>query len=82
MKSNISKKWLILRHSIEKYLYKNFEIFSPSSAGDPNELGLHTSKSINLTFPLLKKLLDNLNLNNKIESAKIFCKKRKKIKEA
>ncbi len=82
IKSNRSKKWLIIRHSVEKYLYKNFGIFSTNSAGDPNILGEHTEKSINLTFPLISKLLINLNLNLKIIDARSFCTKNKKIREA
>ena len=82
MKSNISKKWLVLRHGIDKYLYKNFEIFSPSSAGNPDILGFHTAKSITLTFPLLKQLLNNLKLNQKLIGAKEFCQEHGKINEA
>jgi hypothetical protein len=82
MKTSISKKWLIIRHGVEKYLFKNFGIFSTNSAGDPNILGFHTEKSINLTFPSISKLLINLRQNLEIINAKVFCIKKKKIREA
>ena len=56
MKKKISNTWLIVRHGVEKYLVKNFEIFVPSSAGDSNALGKHTAISINLIFPLIVKI--------------------------
>ena len=67
MKSNISNKWLVLRHGVEKYLVKNFDIFVPSSAGHYKLIGKHTERSINLTFPLIYDLL----LSQKIISPKL-----------
>ena len=82
MKSSISSKWLIVRHGVEKYLVKNFEIFTPSSAGNSKILGFHTRICINLIFPLLSKLLSTFSLGQKIESAEHFCKQKKKLNDA
>ena len=82
MKNSISIKWLILRHGVEKYLAKNFEIFAPSSAGSAKILGFHTQICINLVFPLLSKLLSVYSPIKEIQSAEYFCKKRKKLNEA
>ena len=57
MKSNISNKWLVLKHGVEKYLIKNFDLFVPSSAGNYKLIGKYTERSINLTFPLIYELL-------------------------
>ena len=62
MKSNISNKWLVLRHGVEKYLVKNFDMFVPSSAGHHKLIGKHTERSINLTFPLIYDLLLSQNI--------------------
>ena len=80
--SNYKSKWLVLRHGVEKYLVKNFEIFTPSSAGNVKLLGFHTRVAIIIIFPLLSKLLHLLNIKIKIEKAEIFCKKRKGLKNA
>ena len=67
MKSNISNKWLVLKHGVEKYLIKNFDMFVPSSSGHHKLIGKHTERSINLTFPLIYDLL----LSQKIISPKL-----------
>ena len=82
MKNKLSNTWLIIRHGVEKYLVKNFKIFTPSSAGRPAELGMHTALSINLIFPLLSKLMNILKIKTSIETAEIFCKKNKKLLES
>ena len=80
--SNYKSKWLVLRHGIEKYLVKNFKIFTPSSAGKVKLLGFHTRVSIIVIFPLLSKLLNLLNIKTKIEKAENFCKRKKGLKHA
>ena len=82
MKNSISIKWLVLRHGVEKYLAKNFEIFVPSSAASAKILGFHTKICINLVFPLLSKLLSVYSPGKEIQSAEYFCKKKKKLNEA
>lgn len=78
MKKKLSNTWLIVRHGVEKYLVKNFEIFVPSSAGDSNALGKHTAISINLIFPLLSRLMEVLRIKTEIHAAGAFCIKIKK----
>jgi len=82
MKKKLSNTWLIIRHGVEKYLVKNFEIFVPSSAGDSNALGKHTAISINLIFPLLSRLMEFLRIKTEIHAAIAFCKKNNKIAES
>ena len=82
MKNSISIKWLVLRHGVEKYLAKNFEIFVPSSAGSAKILGFHTKICINLVFPLLSKLLSVYSSGKEIQSAEYLCKMKKKLNEA
>lgn len=75
MNRNLSIKWLVIKSGIEKYLVKNFEIFTPSSAGNYKSLGYHTKKGINEIFPIISKLLILLKIKIKIVSAEQFSKK-------
>lgn len=74
MNKNLSIKWLIIKSGIEKYLVKNFEIFTPSSAGNFKLLGYHTKNGINKIFPIISKLLSLLKIKIKIISVERFAK--------
>ena len=77
MNKNLSIKWLVIKNGIEKYLVKNFKIFTPSSAGNYKSLGYHTKKGINEIFPIISKLLILLKIKIKIISAEQYSKKMK-----
>ena len=72
MKTNLSTKWLVLRSGVEKYLIKNFDIFVPSSSGNFKAKGKLTKLNINEIFPLLSKLLSNLEIKINIIPIKKF----------
>lgn len=72
MKTKLSRKWLILRSGVEKYLIKNFDAFVPSSAGDTESLGNLTQNNINQIFPLLSSLILILKIKIEVIPVKKF----------
>lgn len=81
MKKKFSLIWLIYKHGIEKYFYKNFKLYAPSVAGSSNLKGRHTIKTIKLIFPLFLKLILILNIKPKIISIKAFYKNKNETKK-
>jgi len=72
MKTKLSRKWLVLRSGVEKYLIKNFDAFVPSSAGNTESLGNLTQNNINQIFPLLSSLISILKIKIDIIPVKKF----------
>ena len=81
MNKKLSLIWLIYKHGIEKYFYKNFKLYAPSVAGDSNLKGRHTIETIKLIFPLILKLLLTFKIKPKIINANSFYKNKDEIKK-
>ena len=81
MQKKLSLIWLIYKHGIEKYFYKNFKLYAPSVAGNSNLKGRHTIETIKLIFPLILKLLLTLKIKPKIINANSFYKNKNETKK-
>ena len=73
----LSSAWLILRHDLNKLIYKKFSIFNPNSAGRHKNLGVFTYKSIIFSFPLILKIIETFSKVNFV-NYNFFLKKNKK----
>ncbi len=81
-KSNLSNKWLILKHGVEKYIVKNLEIFVPPVSGDYKKIGNETLNAANLSFPLISKISKMVNTKVNLIDENLFCNNRGSVKES